>query len=192
MTLNNPLVKAIWEQSRIWVLVILIILLLSVALLIYQGQFVSPSTERLQQRQAALQKQLSDRQAELVESGVPVSDVEQMESDLQKFAELIPSKQKFANFIGELFHWADQSRLDIREISYQPQIDKETEFLHYGLNFSVEGTYDQLKNFIHLLENSKRILIIEKIGLSGKRDKNNAAQVSLNINLTALFQEDAP
>ncbi len=181
--------SAVWEQSRSWVYVIFIVVLLSIALLVYQTQVVAPETEKLLQRQSSLQKKLQNRNNKLVESGVPVSAVEQMEKDLNEFSSLIPEKQKFADFIGDLFHWADQTGLNIRQISYQPKIDKETSYLHYGSNFSVQGPYRQLKKFIHLLENSDRILIIEKIGLTGKRSKNSSASVTLQIDLTTLFQE---
>jgi len=189
--LNNALLKAVWEQSRGWLFAIFVLLLLSLALFIYQTQFVTPELDGLQMRQAALQKQLKVRQAKLSESGVPVSIVEQMEKDLLTFSGLIPEKQKFADFIGDLFYWADNAKLDIKQISYQPKIDKEGKYLNYGLGFSVHGNYQQIKKFIHLLENSKRILIINKIGLSGKQNKNDTSAVSLNIGLTTFFQEDA-
>lgn len=181
--------NAVWEQSRAWLYVIFVIVLLSISLLVYQSQVIAPETEQLLRRQNSLQAQLQNRKDELAESGVPVSAVEQMEKDLDKFSALIPEKQKFADFVGELFHLADQADLNIRQISYQPKIDKETTYLYYDLSFSVLGPYGQLKKFIHLLENSKRILIIEQIGLAGRSSKDNSASVALQINLTTLFQE---
>lgn len=187
--LKNALLNAIWEQSRSWLFVVAALLLLVVALFVYHAQSVAPETEQLQRRLGSLQEQLRNREAKLAESDIPVSAVEQMEEDLLKFSEMIPPKQKFADFVGDLFHWADQSGLDIRQISYQPKIDSDSKYLNYGLSFSVQGEYRQLKKFIHLLENSKRILIIDKIGLAGKRSKDKSAKVSLKINLTTFFQE---
>lgn len=188
---KNTLFAAVWEQCRGWLYVIATLVLLSIGLLVYQTQIVASETEQLQRRMGSLEKQLRNRTAKMEESGVPVSAVEQMEQDLRKFSEMIPEKKKFADFIGDLFYWADQAELDIRQISYQPQIDKETNYLNYGLNFSVQGNYGQIKKFIHLLENSKRILIIDKIALTGKRNKAKFATVNLQINLTTLFQEAA-
>ena len=185
------LLKAVWDQSRIWLCFVAVLILLSVALFFYQSQFVTPETASLQNQQQLLQKQLRDREDELAQSGVPVSTVEQRQRDLQKLVEVIPVKQKFADFIGDLFTWAEQAELEIRQISYQPELDKETNYLHYGLNFSVQGTYGQVKKFIHLLENSKRILIIDRISLGGKRNKDNSATVTLQINLTTVFREVA-
>ena len=189
--LKHALLKAVLEQSRIWLYVIATLVLLIMAMLIYQTQFYSPETEQLLQRKVTLQQQIKNKEAKLEESGVPASAVEQMEEDLLKFSEMVPPKHKFADFVGDLFHWAGQTELDIRQISYRPEIDKDTEYLNYGLSFAVQGEYNQLKKFIHLLENSKRLLIIDKITLSGKQSKDNSASVSLQINLTTFFQEGA-
>lgn len=186
---KSALLETIWEQSRSWLYVMGTLVLLSVVVLIYQTHVLAPETEQLQRRQSSLQKQVRAREAKLNESGVPVSTVELMEENLEQFSRLIPPKQKFSDFIGELFHWAEQAQLEIRQISYQPKIDKETEYLNYGLSFSLQGTYEQLKKFMHLLENSKRVLIVDKIGLTGKRNKDSSTSVNLQINLTTLFQE---
>jgi len=190
--LNNPLLKEIWSQGRGWLVTMLLLTIISAALYIYQHQLVDPKNELLVEQKTELQKQLRERQADLERSGVPISTVERMQEELQKFTALIPPTQKFADFIGELFFLADQSQLEIDSVSYRPEVNKETEFLHYEVTFSVQGTYDQLKQFIHLLENSKRILIIDKIAMTGKRDEADRAEVNLQIGLTTLFQEEQP
>ncbi len=185
------LLRAVWEQSRVWLCFVAVLILLSVALFVYQSQFATPETVSLLKQQQLLQQQLKEREAEQEQSSVPVSTIEQRQRDLQAFVELVPVKQEFADFLGDLFVWAEQAELEIRQISYRPELDKETNYLHYGLSFSVEGTYGQVKKFIHLLENSKRILIIDRISLGGKRNKDNSATVTLQINLTTIFREVA-
>jgi type IV pilus assembly protein PilO len=188
---NSALLKTVWEQSRVCLCIISGLLVLCLLLLLVQNQFVAPETQQLERRKAALQSQLKEREAKLAQSGVPISAVEQMERDLANFSALIPKKQKFADFLGDLFRWADQAELEIREVKYQPEIDEETKYLHYGLNFSLEGDYKQIKKFIHLLENSPRILIIDKITLTGRQTKEKQSLVQLQINLTSVFQEDS-
>lgn len=183
------LLKAVWEQSRIWFYFIIMLLLFSVSLYFYQSQFVGSETERLLQRRLSLQGQLQERQAKLAESGVPVSAVEQLESELQRFAGLIPPKLEFSNFVGDLFSWASQCKLEIRQVNYQPEIDEDRAYLTYGVSFSVEGSYQQLKKFIHLLENSSRILIIDTITLAGRQKKDANDNVALQIRLTTFFRE---
>lgn len=188
---KTALLKDIWSRNRGLFSAIAALVLLSVALFFYQTLVADPESKRLQARQRVLQQQLMDREAKLAQSGVPVSTVEQMERDLLKFSELIPEKDEFADFIGDLFSWAGQTNLDIRQISYEPKLDTEANFLTYSLSFSVDGTYGQMKKFIHFLENSRRILLIDKISLTGRRSKDNSSIVSLQINLTTYFQEVA-
>lgn len=189
--INSALLKAVWEQSRGFICFISVLAFLSVGLFAFQTLAVNPDLERLQYRQAELQKQLNSREAKLASSGVPVSTVERMEKELLSFAALVPAKEKFAEFVGDLFSWADQTNLDIRQVSYRPETDNESTYLTYSLNFSVQGTYAQLKKFIHLLENSKRILIIDQISMMGRRDKGKSSVVNLRISLTTLFQGGA-
>ena len=186
------LLKAIWAQSRGLLFFICALIVLSLGLWIYQAQFIAPETERLHHQQVLLQNQVRDREAKLAESGVPVSTVEKRAENLLKFSAMIPEKQYFADFVGDLFSWAEQADLTIDQISYQPKVDPEASYLLYALSFSVQGTYDQLKKFIHLLENSSRILIIDQLSLTGKRETSNSAVVSLQINLKTFFHEGTP
>lgn len=188
---KTALLKAVWEQSRNHLIVVGLLILISIGLFVYQIQFVDPEVEDLRSRQGELQKQLRAREKESSESSVPVSEVEKMMEDLLKFSKLVPEKQNFADFVGDLFSWAERSELDIRQVSYQPKVDSESKFLVYGLNFSVEGSYGQLKKFIHLLENSKRILIIDKISMTGAVRKDNSSSVRLQINMSTVFREGA-
>jgi type IV pilus assembly protein PilO len=65
--------------------------------------------------------------------------------------------------------------------------------LQYDLDFAVSGGYEQLKRFIHLLENSPRILIIHQIALAGSEGAGSGKPgVQLQIHLTTFFQEEAP
>lgn len=75
-------------------------------------------------------------------------------------------------------------------MSYQPELDPETGFLLYGLSFSVDGRYAEIKKFIHLLENSSRIILIDNISLSDKSGKSgHPEKVSLQIKLRSYFRE---
>jgi type IV pilus assembly protein PilO len=185
------LLKAVAEQSRGLLIFVCLLLLLSAGLYVYQVQVADPELKELKKRQVRLQERLTDREDNFAKSGVPISTVEQMNKDLTSFSELVPVKQNFADFVGDLFSWAEQAQLNIRQVSYQPKLDKTSRFLIYGLNFSVKGTYGQIKKFIHLLEKSERILVINKINMKGSITKSYSPVVNLQINLSTYFQEAA-
>lgn len=185
------LVQAIWGENRGKIILLLLLVIAVVGAYAGQQLVVEPHLQALSTEQFHLQQYVRQRQVEFANSGIPVSTAEQLEKNLERFSSLIPPKEKFSLFIGELFEWSGDTDLEITQVSYQPEIDDETGFLRYGLNFSVTGRYAQIKKFIHLLESSKRILMIDEISLSGAGGNKKDGIVSLNIALTTYFQGES-
>lgn len=185
------LFKVLLEQNRTVWLLILALALCCLAVYVVQDQFVDPELEHFRARQLTLQQELRQKHEQVTKEGVPLSAAARIDEDLQKFLEMIPPKSKLADFVGDLFIWADRSELEIRQITYQPKPDSEMGLLKYGMNFSVEGDYRQLKKFIHLLENSVRILFVDRIALAGgKTDAAGDRIINMQIQLTTFFQEE--
>jgi type IV pilus assembly protein PilO len=189
MLQKYPLMTAVWEPNRTRIIVIVILFLCVISAYAAQKWVTEPTLLGLRTEQSRLQQHVRQRQMEFANSGVPVSTAEQIEKNLQQFNRLVPVKADFSIFLGELFDWSQQAGLEIHQISYQPEQEKETGFLRYGLSFSVKGDYSQVKKFIHLLENAPRILLIEKISLGGSSTrKGGKHQVDLRIELATYFQ----
>ncbi len=187
---RNSFVEVLWTQNRAAFVLLLVLLLGCCTFWLLQDYKIVPQIIRLRAQQDQLQQQLQQRELQVTTTGMPMSTAERIDKDLRRFRELIPAKQQFSGFIGELFSWAEQAELDIDQVSYQPELVAELGMLGYGLNFSVTGTYEQLKRFIHLLENSSRILIIENIALTGANSPDEGdSVVSLQIQLRTYFQE---
>ena len=191
MSQKYPLITAVWEQNRTRLIVIFIQLLLVITIFVGQRWVSEPNLLVLRTEQSRLQQHVRQRQMGFANSGVPISAAEQIEKNLQQFEHLIPVQTDFSGFIGELFEWAEQAGLDIHQINYQPEYEKETDFLRYGLSFSVKGSYSQVKKFIHLLENAKRLLMVEKISLTGSSSSKKKNKVDLRIELSTYFQGGA-
>ncbi len=186
------LLQTVWEQRRGQVICVGALLLVICVLGAVHGWSVAPRLSDLQDEQLRLQKEVRERQLEFARSGVPVSTAEQLKSNLQRFQELIPAINQFSLFVGELFSWADQSGLMIHQISYRPEADEAIGDIRYGLSFSVDGDYGNVKKFLYFLENTDRILIIENISLSGREGAGQGEDtVSLRIQLATYFREEA-
>ncbi|HEY5672978.1 MAG TPA: type 4a pilus biogenesis protein PilO [Malonomonas sp.] len=191
MASRRALLKVVWEQNRFLLISVVALLLACAGFYFAEDRFVDVKLERLRFEQATLHQQLRQQQQRVAREGAPLSSAERMVNDLAEFNERIPTKIKFADFVGDLFAWADKVDLNIKQVNYQPKIKSDTGFLEYGLSFSVEGTYTQLKKFIHLLENSSRILIVDSINLSGRPVSDaGKSEVALTIKLTTYFQEE--
>jgi type IV pilus assembly protein PilO len=191
MAKQTSFIQAVWEQSRLKIVILILLVTAVVVSFVGQQLVVEPHLQALSAKQFKLQQYVRQRQVEFTNSGIPVSMAEQLEKNLDRFTALIPPKEQFSHFVGELFEWSNQTKLEITQVNYQPEIDDETGFLRYGLNFSVNGSYARIKKFIHLLENSERILMIDKISLSGGSRKKKGSEVSLNIALTTYFQGES-
>lgn len=57
-----------------------------------------------------------------------------------------------------------------------------------GIAFGVEGTYDQVRRLINLLELSRQFVIIERITLSA----SDAQMLSLTLQLKTIFRDEKP
>lgn len=185
-----PLLSAVWEHNRARIVAIIILLLCVLGAYAAQRWISEPNLLVLRTEQSRLQQHVRQRQMEFANSGVPVSAAEQIKKNLQQFDQLIPEQTDFSAFLGELFDWSKLVGLEIHQINFQPETEKESGFLRYGLSFSVKGSYAQVKQFIHLLENAQRILLVEEIALSGSsRSKKGSQNVGLRIELATYFQE---
>ena len=187
---RGSLLSALWDQNRSALVILIFLLAACLLLFIVHDQLLDPKVARLQQKKLDLQQELRERQQQESEAGLPLSAAERIDKDLQRFYQLIPAKQSFSEFIGDLFAAAQQAGLTITAINYQPEPIAEMNLLKYALSFSVSGGYPQLKHFIYQLENSPRILIIDRISLSGSNNAQGSGNsVSLQMELTTLFQE---
>jgi hypothetical protein len=56
-----------------------------------------------------------------------------------------------------------------------------------GIGFSVEGTYEQVRRLINLLELSRQFVIIDRVSLNA----NKGAALTLTLHVKTLFRDDA-
>ena len=56
--------------------------------------------------------------------------------------------------------------------------------MQLDLKFNVAGDYDQIKRFIHSLEQSTRLIAIKQVGLQSANDEG----VNLRLNLETYFR----
>lgn len=179
---RKPVLVAVWSTHRFLLLGLGGLLGLNILLfsLLYFG--VAPKLSQKEQELALLQQQL--RRSDVV---APQQAYEDGVRDYARFRALLPSLRNFSDLIGDLYTLAEQCNLEISQIGYKQKELTETALLAYALNFSLTGTYDELKRFIYGLEESKRLVVIEQMTLSAVKGEEDTALVSLNLNLTTYF-----
>lgn len=189
----KALLAAAWRVNQGLPLLIAVLLLLNVIVYLFTHWHVAPWVEDYEGRYVAQQERHRQARQGIAAIATPQSAFRQGREDLATFRAAIPSRAGFPALLGELFTLAEASGLEIERVGYEPKEIEERGLLRYGLNFSVTGTYRQIKLFIYELEQSPRLIIIEDVSLGENAavDAGATAQVTLRLRLATYFRADA-
>ncbi len=184
-------ITAIWRTNRIFPVSIFTLFLLNIGIFLGLTYYVTPGVEMLERqylrRQATVRQEMQAREA----AETPLKIYRRGKEDLTSFYEAVPSRERFTSLIKEIFSLAGNAGLNIEQISYSPEALNDGKLLQYTLGFSIAGDYRQIKKFIFSLEQSRRIIAIEGLSLTGRRDsKKNSESVNLTIRLSTFFRTD--
>ena len=181
----KELVGQLWTSHRRPLMLLGVLLIVNLLLLVVLEQFVTPRVA--EQESTFLKRQTEVRQLLRNQGGATNSPEQAYLSavqDLSKFRQAIPDYQEFTGLVEELLVLSSRVGLNITRIGYNSAQLKEIELLKFELNFDVAGNYEQIKKFIHSLEQSARLIAIEQIGLQSTEEND----VKLRLNLTTYFR----
>lgn len=188
MKIDARLVAA-WKLNRWLPLTIGTLLLLNLGCYLIVDLWVTPEVNQLESRYIELQTQTRKLQQEQAAADNPRAVFARGTADLASFRQRVPEKKEFTRLIGEVFDMAQQTGLNIHQVTYQPNLLVKQNLLEYVLSFSVEGEYSQLKRFISLLESSERLIAIESLGLASGSDSGE--KIGLQLRLATYFQMES-
>lgn len=173
--------RQLWTGHRVPVCAVALLLLTNLAVGLTLQQYLVPTVSEREQ-------QVIRRQSDLRSGGgdSPVQLLAQGEKDLATFREKIPSHREFTGLIVELQSLADEAGLDLDQVSYKPDREKGSDLLRYTLTFTLVGSYRDIKQFVHALEQSSRLIILRQIGLQG--DGEGDTDVRLQLSLETFFR----
>ena len=72
--------------------------------------------------------------------------------------------------------------------SYSANEDRSTGFIRFGVRFSVDGEYHQIRQMLAELQSSPEFLIVENLGLSGDEDPVRQ-ELSINVSIATILTE---
>ena len=178
--------KQLWAGHRVLLSTVAVLLAANIfagmALQMYLVPTVSQREQELIRRQAELRSGGGDSPAQLYAQG---------EKDLATFRGKIPPHREFTRLIAELHNLADAAGLDLNQVSYRPEESKESKLLSYTLSFTVVGSYREIKQFIHALEQLPRVIVLRQIGLQGVGQEGDT-DVRLQLSLETFFRPGVP
>jgi len=178
--------RQLWAGHRWPLSAVGLLLLANLVLSLVLRSYLVPTVSQREQ-------QLIGRQAELRgggSGGSPVQQFVQGEKDLAAFRGKIPLHREFTGLIIELQDLADAAGLDLAQVSYRHDLDSANQLMRYQLAFTIAGSYRAVKQFVHALEQSPRLVIIQQIGLQGVEEEQ-ATDVQLQLTLETFFRSGA-
>lgn len=172
------------------ILVATILLFLNLALALWSVFIAKPKTERLQAA-VGRQQELLEQRGKQAKSGNPKEQIYLTNEQLLKaFYANTPDHSELPALLEELFAYAKQLDLNIERINYNPERIKTADLVRYGLNFQLEGSYDQIKHMIFLLEQSPRTIALNRLQFQQRSGKST--NVVLGLDLDTYFERKGP
>lgn len=184
--LRTQIFQTIWSENRGKFLFLLSTLLLIGSLQLWQGFWIDTEIAASSRELSRVQKELRLNQQRVTEGGG--AQITGLADDLKNFYQGIPGKVGLGSFIGRLYSYATDAGIEIAQISYSTNPVEEMDLLGYDLSFTVSGSYLQVKKFIHLIENSPTLMIVDSISLAGAR-RMMTETVTLRLQLQTFFRE---
>ena len=107
-------------------------------------------------------------------------------------------EQRFTEVIQEVKKLARQAGLRPSSLGYPRRSFAGQDLIQRNINFSVQGTYDQLRTFINFLELTEHFITLNSVTLgdSGKEGRNPTLSIRLSVSTMftrrALDEPEAP
>jgi len=181
----RELLEQLWKTQRSLLILIGVLLVSNLLLVALLDQWLVPKVTEQESR--FLQRQTEVRQM-MRNQGSAAITPEQLyllaSQDVVKFQQAVPDYQEFTGLIEELLILSSHAHLNITQINYTSEELKQSPLLKFSLSFNVAGDYEQVKKFIHSLEQSVRLITIKQISLQSSDNDG----VKLRLNLETFFR----
>lgn len=181
----SALVGHVWKFHHKALVALAVLLVLNLLLFVAISQWLVP---QVIDQETLFLKQQAEMRTRLHAQGEGARSPEKRyvlaSQDVSKFRQAVPEYQDFTSLIEELLVLSSDARLNITQIGYASEELDASPLLKFKLSFNVAGDYEQIKKFIHSLEQSARLLVIKQISLQGSDEKG----VNLLLNIETFFR----
>ena len=183
-----------WREHKIPLVIMAVLLLGNIFFFFtYRVQYTNRLSD-LDNRMEDAQKRLQEAQRARAAADQQLASYDRLRQELQSLYDERWSTQaeRFPRLFEEVKRLANASNFDARSFAFsrtEAQSSKDTGIegnTVVNVSFTVQGTYDQARRLINLLELSNQFVIIDGISLGGGSDPKN---LTLNIRLKTLFRD---
>ena len=148
------------------------------------------SAEDLEQQRISLQSQLRTRQTALERTRQHAAAVEKGRSEGDQFLSgyFLSSRTAFSSVLSQLEAAASQSKIKQRERGFTTEpIEGSDSLSMMSITAAYEGTYGDLMHFVHELDRSPSLLIIESLTAAPLA---NSPTLTVSMKLDTFVRED--
>lgn len=180
----------VWRRTLwLWVVPLAFCLVGLVALGVY-FQFFSGRVERLQSELQGAQQNLDRYRAERADGEAFLLRVQQQQRQVEELyvRQFRTEEERFTAAIQEVKRLARDAGLEPSNLAY-PYSGKSTyDLAGRDINFSVEGTYRQVRTFINFLELSDHFLTLREVTLTGvSGEARREPTLGIRLRVTTYF-----
>lgn len=197
----------IWREKRVLLIVLgLLLLANTIFFFTYRVQYVS-RLQDLAERQDQAQSRLDQARRARITAEQQLAAYKKVQTELQvlyneRWSTLM---QRLTALIDEVKRLAAASHLSPPSYQFTNGETKNTSTIATAtgikgsigtttveIGFNVQGTYEQIRRLINLLELSDQFVIIDGISLAATEATGNEKVLALNIRLKTLFRDGRP
>lgn len=182
----------IWrEKPWVWALPALFLLLQILALVVYQVRYAG-GVETLENNYARDAETLAALQAQRARGEALLARAEREREELASLYEIrfATEAERHTDFLKEVRKLARDAGLDPLSFSYPKEALEDQGLVKFDVQFSIQGTYEELRSFMNLLELTDQFVILESVGLgSASRDAGRQdPTLGITVDLSTYYR----
>jgi hypothetical protein len=188
MPRNSNLRAPVATVWRVVLGILLLANLVAAALVMYPP---GGSADELEQQRISLEAQARTRRAQLMLTAQHAAAVEKGRAEGDNFLGdyFLARRTAYSTLLSELVSAADEAKIKPKEHAYATEPIEGSDTLSLmTITANYEGTYANLMRFVHQLDRSPRMLIIE--GLSAAPQQGTGV-LTISMKLDAFVRDDA-
>jgi Tfp pilus assembly protein PilO len=149
------------------------------------------SAEQMEQQLASLQSQVAAKSKTLAVTRQHVAAVEKGRAQGEDFLSsyFLPRRTAYSTLLAQLGDAAQQSQIKPKEHSFSTEPIEGSDTLSLmTITGNYEGTYKDLMNFVHQVDQSPGLMIIESLNAAPQTGSNT---LSVNLKIDTFVREDS-
>ena len=148
------------------------------------------SADDLQQQLQALEVQTATRRALLTSTRQHVAAVERGRTEGDRFLNqyFLARRTAYSTLLSELVDAADRAKIKPKEHAYATEpIEGSDDLSMMSISANYEGTYANLMRFVHEIDRSQRLLIIEALNAAPEQ---SGGTLNISMKIDTFVRED--